>query len=568
MTELLTAAQMRAIEQVAMDSGSATGLALMERAGAGVVEAILAQWPDLAKAPHEAVILCGPGNNGGDGFVVARLLQARGWRVEAWLAGDPDRLPPDAKANHDRWASANPVRTLPHAGASRLSDDADAGGLRLYDGRDVALVVDALFGTGLTRGIDPVTAEYSLDVLADRSAGAEGGPMAGRKVVAIDIPSGLCADSGRVIGASVAPADLTVTFHAPKRGHMLATGPALCGALRVVDIGLTAAHTRRAFAHTYITPAHRETHAVLFDAREPTGEADAFPIEALVAKTPRGPFSPTRVDHHKYDHGHALVLSGGPGKGGAARLAARGALRVGAGLVTVGCPPEALPETAARLDAIMCRPLPGADALSEVLTDARLNALCLGPGLGVGAETRALVWAALKARRATVLDADALTSFADDPPALFESLTGDCVLTPHMGEFARLFPDLAERLSAPATAGPATSRIDVVAEAAEIAGCTVLLKGADTVIADAGGRVTVHSAHYDRAAPWLATAGAGDVLAGIIAGLLARGCPATRAACLAAWLHVEAARAFGPGLIAEDLPERLPRVLGALSEAP
>jgi hydroxyethylthiazole kinase-like uncharacterized protein yjeF len=287
---------------------------------------------------------------------------------------------------------------------------------------------------------------------------------------------------------------------------------------------------------------------------------------------------------HKYTHGHALILSGGVGKGGAARLAARGALRIGAGLVTVGCPPAALQENAARLDAIMLRSIynsqteglrrarpapqggrdtapplgPGA-TLAGLLEDTRINALCLGPGLGQD-RARALAPAALAAKRATVLDADALTAFADDPAELFSMLHDRCVLTPHGGEFARLFPDIAERLAEPATAGPAYSKVDATRDAAARAGCTVLFKGPDTVIASPGGRAAINSAHYDRAAPWLATAGSGDVLAGFIAGLLARGLHPMQAAETAAWLHVECARAFGPGLIAEDLPEMLPKV--------
>jgi ADP-dependent NAD(P)H-hydrate dehydratase / NAD(P)H-hydrate epimerase len=269
-------------------------------------------------------------------------------------------------------------------------------------------------------------------------------------------------------------------------------------------------------------------------------------------------------DGHKYGHGHALVLAGGPGRGGAARLAARGALRIGAGLVTLGCPPGALPENAARLDAIMLRPVAGPDGLATLLEDTRIAALCLGPGLGRD-RARALVPAALAAGRATVLDADALTAFADDPAALFARLHDRCVLTPHGGEFARLFPDLAARLAEPATTGPAFSKLDAARLAAARAGCTVLFKGPDTVIAHPGGRAAINAAHYDRAAPWLATAGSGDVLAGFIAGLLARGFGPMDAAETAAWLHVEAARAFGPGLIAEDLPEALPGVLRRLA---
>jgi ADP-dependent NAD(P)H-hydrate dehydratase / NAD(P)H-hydrate epimerase len=263
-----------------------------------------------------------------------------------------------------------------------------------------------------------------------------------------------------------------------------------------------------------------------------------------------------RVDQHKYDHGHAVVLSGPPGQGGAARLAARAALRVGAGLVTLGCPLRAVTENAVQLTAIMIRGLDGTAGLAEMLEDERYNALCIGPGLGLGPATGELVRGALKARRGTVLDADALSRFQREPQALFDMLHDNCVLTPHGGEFRRLFPDLAGRMEN----DDAFSRIDATREAAMRAGAVVLFKGAETVIAAPDGRVAVNAAMDERAAPWLATAGAGDVLAGIVCGLMARRLPAYDAAKAGAWLHVEAARAFGPGLIAEDLPEMLPRV--------
>ena len=261
---------------------------------------------------------------------------------------------------------------------------------------------------------------------------------------------------------------------------------------------------------------------------------------------------------HKFDHGHVLVLSGGPGAGGAARLAARGALRIGAGVVTVGCPPAAMSENAARLDAVMLRVVSDGDVLAAVLQDVRISALCLGPGMGTGPREVGVLAAALRGEsrapgRGLVLDADALTLLARHSD-LFAALHGGCVLTPHGGEFARLFPDIAAKLAA------GLSKVEATRAAAARAGCVVLLKGADTVIADAKGRVSVQ----DRPAPWLATAGAGDVLAGFIAGLLARGFAPFEAASAAAWLHVEAARQFGPGLIAEDLPEALPGVFRAL----
>ncbi|WP_327787123.1 NAD(P)H-hydrate dehydratase [Rhabdonatronobacter sediminivivens] len=259
-----------------------------------------------------------------------------------------------------------------------------------------------------------------------------------------------------------------------------------------------------------------------------------------------------RADQHKYHHGHAVILSGGPGAGGAARLAARGALRVGAGLVTLGCPPAALAENAAHLDAVMLRPIEDGRALAGMLDDHRFNALCLGPGMGVE-RARDLVPTALGAGRTVVLDADALSAYGPDPRVLHALCTAQTVLTPHAGEFARLFPDLADAARADEAAA--------TREAALRSGAVVLLKGAVTVIAAPDGSLARSDATGPRAAPWLATAGAGDVLAGIITGLLARGFAAFDAARLGSFLHLEAARAFGPGLIAEDLPDGLPGLL-------
>ncbi|MDE9450689.1 NAD(P)H-hydrate dehydratase [Aliiroseovarius sp. Z3] len=293
------------------------------------------------------------------------------------------------------------------------------------------------------------------------------------------------------------------------------------------------------------------------------GDRPAVPPGEIVKLVERPSWIGKQGNNHKFSHGHALILSGPSGKGGAARLSARGALRIGAGLVTVAPTPGALQENAARLEAIMLSPVGDARTLQAVLSDERLNALCLGPGLGVE-RARDLVPIALAAKRATVLDADALTAFKDDPFVLFDMLHDTCVLTPHAGEFARLFPDIAEKLNAPATKGPAYSKVDATREAAARAGCVVLFKGPDTVIAAPSGRCSVNSAAYDRSAPWLATAGSGDVLAGFITGLMARGFDPMQAAESAAWLHVECALEFGPGLIAEDLPEMLPQVFRKL----
>ncbi|WP_377506470.1 NAD(P)H-hydrate dehydratase [Octadecabacter sp. R77987] len=513
---------MRATEQAAIASGSVTGLDLMERAGRGVVDAVFDEWPELAATAHRAVVLCGPGNNGGDGFVVARLLRAWGWEVAVCLYGDAAKLPSDAKVNYERWCEMGAVSTNPPA-----KTDAD-------------LIVDALFGTGLTRALDGAAQDWLVSVGTAR-------------VVALDLPSGVCSDSGKVLGSGAgARADLTVTFHSLKPGHLLAAGPDRSGKVVIADIGLAGCPT----------PPREIAHCI----NGPTPGISKF------------------AGAHKYTHGHALILAGPATKTGAARLAARGALRIGAGLVTVGAPTDALAECAAHLTAVMLTGVQDGDALAHVLRDDRINALCLGPGLGVE-RAADLVAVALghshpgqgngapevpdqvrdvQHTRACVLDADALSAFGDDPASLFAMLHATCVLTPHAGEFARLFPDIAEKLNAPAITGPAYSKVDATRDAAKRAGCVVLFKGADTVIADPDGRCVVNSATCARAAPWLATAGSGDVLAGFITGLLARGFGAMQAAQAAAWLHVECALSFGPGLIAEDVPEELPKVFRGL----
>jgi hydroxyethylthiazole kinase-like uncharacterized protein yjeF len=502
---------MRAIEQAAMTAGRATGADLMDRAARGVVDAVMARWPALRAAPHRAVILAGPGNNGGDGYVIGRLLRWAGWDVAAFALAPP--ATPDAIAARDAYIAAG--GTLP----DRPLEWSDLDG--------APLVVDAMFGAGLMRDIAPGV--WGMLTMAQESR---------CPLVAVDIPSGLCADSGRIRSPSGwinGPVDLTVTFQRPRPGHYLDPAAAFCGDLVVVDIGL-----------------ERELDALL---RGP--DAD----DVIDLTRPQGALAKTAG--HKYAHGHALILAGGPGEGGAARLSARGALRIGAGLVTVACPLSALAENSARMDTIMLRPLHDGAALGRLLEDPRYNAICLGPGIGHD-RARDLAPVALRAGRPVVLDADALSAWEGRPAALFALLHDRCVLTPHGGEFRRLFPDLAARLAAPAGAGPAWSKVDATREAARRAGCTVLFKGADTVIATPQGSADINAGHHGRAAPWLATAGSGDVLAGFITGLLARGLRADAAARSAAWLHVECARTFGPGLIAEDLPEQLPAVFRAL----
>lgn len=533
-TEILTTAQMRAIESDAMASGAVSGVQLMQRAGAAVAGQIRLRWPK----PGRVTVLCGPGNNGGDGYVIARLLARADWQVR--VLGMDNEPGPDAAEMKRCWQKAGPI--LPLTRAELRRNEAD-------------VYVDAIFGTGLTR---PPVGEIAE--ILDYLGGSDGDDGHFRqRLVTVDCPSGLCMDSGAFLGKARQPsaddlhARLTITFDSPKPGHLLERGPACCGELVVADIGL---HDWRVRA-SGPEQDHRTAHLTAIwprfrvpDSRRPAAAQGRW-AEWLEKREGSG--------GHKFSHGHAMVLTGPPGHGGAARLAARAALRVGAGLVTI-CPPgAAMIEHAGPPDALMRRAVDDATALTGLLQDQRIGALCLGPGCGVE-RARELLPPLLDSGRACVLDADALTALATMGCI---GLHDRCVLTPHGGEFSRLFPDLAERLAARPDHGPALSRLDAAREAARRSGAVVLLKGPDTVIAapprrdkpNATGHAVIHSA-FD--VPWLATAGAGDVLAGIIAGLLARGLTPQTAASLGALLHGATARGIGPGLIADDLPDRIP----------
>jgi hydroxyethylthiazole kinase-like uncharacterized protein yjeF len=331
-----------------------------------------------------------------------------------------------------------------------------------------------------------------------------------------------------VLGQAVKARE-TVTFFRAKPGHYLLPGRLHCGRLRVVEIGIPERVLETVRPQTF--------------ANEPSLWWPAFPRPG--------------VEGHKYGRGHAVVVSGGLASTGAGRLAARGALRIGAGLVTIASPREALPAQAAENLAVMVKPVDGARELSEFMADRRRNALVLGPGGGVGAAMREQVIAGLAGGAAVVLDADALTSFAGEAAALAAAIAGlpdrPVVLTPHDGEFSRLFNDIID-------ISKSHSKLEKARAAARFINAIVLLKGADTVVAAPDGRASISA----RAPPTLATAGSGDVLAGMIAGLLAQGAPAFEAASAAAWMHGDAALRFGPGLISEDLPDQLPAVLRAL----
>jgi NAD(P)H-hydrate epimerase len=487
--ELLTVAEMARADEAAVAAG-VPGAELMENAGRAVAEAVLARHP-----AGPALVLCGPGNNGGDGFVAARHLAAAGWPVRLALLGNQDRLEGDAAHHAALWDG--PVEALTGDNAAGLPDAAE-------------VVIDALFGAGLSRPLEGA-ARRVVEVLDPGQA----------LVAAVDVPSGVSGDSGAILGEVAVQAALTVTFFRKKPGHLLLPGRLCCGEVILADIGIP----DRVLAE--IAPQTFENGTGLW--------GDGYPWR--------------RPGDHKYDFGHALVL-GGPVMTGAGRLAARAALRVGAGLVTVACPPEVLAIYARATPSAMTVPIANQAEFGALLADARKNVVLIGPGNGVGPETRARGLAALGAGKMVVLDADALTSFQDRPEALFEGTRGSCVLTPHEGEFRRLFPDLEGGKLVRARAAAARS------------GAVVLIKGADSVIAAPDGRAAINT----NAPPELATAGTGDVLAGLVAGLLAQGMSAFDAACAAAWLHGEAGTACGPGLIAEDLCEALPGVLRTLRE--
>jgi NAD(P)H-hydrate epimerase len=488
--EILTVSEMYAADRFAADSGIPS-LTLMDYAGRAVADEIFR----FQTTPCPVVVLCGPGNNGGDGFVVARLLKARGWPVKLALFGERGALKGDAAHQSVQWADD----VLPLTPA-------------VLEG--AGLVVDALYGAGLSRPLEGL-ARQTVEAL-------NASPT---RVVAVDVPSGLQGDLGRPYDGLCVEADVTVTFFRMKPAHLLMPGRVFCGRTVLAQIGIPRA------AIDAIRPALFINSKSVWGAAYPRPDSQA----------------------HKYARGHAVVVSGPAHATGAARLAARGALRIGAGLVSIASPLNAVDVNAKHLTAIMVKPFETADDLAQLLADKRFNAVLLGPGLGIGEHTKSLVDAVVASGTQMVLDADALTSFRDNPDALFSMLPAKAVLTPHDGEFERLFPNLLAK---------SQNKIEAVRSAARIAGCVVLLKGADTAVASPDGRVTLNA----NAPPYLATAGAGDVLAGFILGLLAQNMDPFLAASAGVWLHGLCATHFGPGLIAEDLPEQLPALLRRLYE--
>ena len=486
--ELLSVGEMGQADSLAIAGGTA-GIVLMENAGRSISDAIMARTPI-----RPVTVLCGPGNNGGDGFVVARRLRDAGWPVTVALLGRREALKGDAALAADGWDG--PI--------APLTPDVIGSG-------DV--VVDAVFGAGLTRAVEGPVAE-ALEAASALAA----------LRVAVDVPSGVHGDSGAVWGTAM-QADLTVTFFRKKPGHLLLPGRRLCGELAVTDIGIP------------------EDVLSTIDPRQTENGPDQWGSSVPV---------PT-LHGHKYDRGHALIL-GGAEMTGAARLAALAARRSGAGLVTIVSPKEAVAVYAAdQPGTIVARD----SAWPELLADPRRNAVLVGPGAGTGAgateAARAITLGALGTGKAVILDADAITAFVGHRADLMQALTGKCVLTPHEGEFGRLFPASPEGQQG-------LSKLDRARAAARESGAVILLKGPDTVVAAADGRATINA----NAPPTLATAGSGDVLAGMILALLAQGMPAFEAASAACWMHGASAGAFGPGLIAEDIIDGIPNVLAGL----
>jgi NAD(P)H-hydrate epimerase len=491
--ELLTTNEMAQADSLTVRAGTPS-LVLMERAGRAVAEAAAKLVPFCGKM----LIVCGPGNNGGDGFVAARLLKGRGYRISLILLGDRGLLRGDARAMADMW-------------------DGPIGSAEEFDPAEGDLIIDAVFGAGLTRPI-----------VGDAAAVLNAMNRSEKPILAVDLPSGIDGNTGQICGVAV-QAHTTVTFFRLKPAHILYPGRKKCGNVILADIGISAG---------------------VLDEIQPKLRLNSPDMWSGLIDVPD-------EEGHKFNRGHLIVLSGGPESTGAARLAAHAAARIGAGLVTVASPSEALLVNAVALSDIMVKSSDGVEGLRRLLDDRRRNAVVLGPGNGVGDALRDCVGLALASDRSLVLDADALTSFEGDAKGL-QSLVlpahaKKVVATPHDGEFSRLFKHEAEILIQKDRLGRAQA-------AAKFLGIVVILKGPDCVIAAPDGRATINQ----NGTPWLATAGSGDVLAGIIGGLLAQGAEAYEAATAAVWLHADAGRSIGPGLLAHDLPLALRDVVSRL----
>ncbi len=490
--ELLTAEEMSRAEKLAAEAGVST-LTMMENAGRAATEEVVRRFPRGSRV----AVLCGPGNNGGDGFVCARYLRERGYQVRLALHGRRDDLKRDPKEMARRWDEA-----------------IEPFSVQCLEGAQV--IVDAIYGTGLHEDVTGVVAQVIEEVT-----------VRALPVVAIDVPTGIDATSGAVRGVAF-KAVSTVTFFRRKTGHVLLPGRLYCGDVRAAEIGIPASVIEQIQPGSF--------------TNDPDFWLRFFPK--------------LKVDGHKYDRGHALVVSGPMERTGAARIAARTALRAGAGLVSVATSKSAFYINASQLSAIMVDPYDGAEGLSEILSDTRITAALIGPGAGTDPEVKDLVASVLSSHATAVLDAEGITAFSEAPAELFERIKARLpaltILTPHEGEFNKVFPDLAGE----------PSKLERARRAAEMSGAVIILKGADTVVAHPGSLAAIN----ENAPAWLATAGSGDALAGLVTGLAAQGMAAFDAAAAAVWVHGELAQNFGPGLIAEDLPDLLPGALQRLNK--
>lgn len=512
---LLTAAQMQAVDAAAAGQGI-DSFGLMRSAGEAVADAAIRL---LQKRPGTVLVLAGPGNNGGDGAIAATRLKQAGHDVTVarFLAQSAtDSQLPDETALSDadrafaQWSGNTEV-----FGLSQSAPDQHL--LALIEQADV--IIDALFGAGLTRPLRGLMAEV-VNLVNNARA----------RVLAVDVPSGLDGNAHVAEGACIR-ADATVTFFLYKPAHFLYPGRDLCGRKTLAQIGLT--------------EAQLDPDWPLCVLNDPDFFQKSLPTLATVG--------------HKFDRGHVLVRSGPLQSTGAARLSAQAALDCGAGLVTLASSSEALPVNAAHLTAVMLRPCDHTSQWRAILQDQRINSVVVGPGNGVDEATRGSTIAALEGGKRCVLDADALSCWPEavDRQRLFDALTAvkeNAVLTPHAGEFSRLFPELIDQADT-------RSRLHLACAAARHSGAIVVFKGADTVVAAPDGRSAINA----NAPAWLATAGAGDVLSGLIASLMAQGMPAFEAACAAVWIHGQAAAQLGYPMSAEHLAAHLPKVLHAMS---
>lgn len=527
---MVTARQMQALDRYTIEEIGLPGIVLMENAGRQVVAKMLQHFSDL---PHQRVnVVCGKGNNGGDGMVIARCLSALGTDVGIFLLADPESLSGDAKIN------AQIARNLDLTIRSITSpEDLENYRCPLLE---ADILVDALFGTGLTPPVRGLAAEV-IDLI--NKAGKSGKP-----IVSVDLPSGLSADLAHPVGPHI-DASLTVTFALPKLAHVLPPACLATGKLEIVDIGIP----EKAVKSVQVI---QDVQAV---KNVQTVQQKNIQLEMIEPESIRHCWPPRSPESHKGTYGHLLVLAGSIGKTGAAYLTSQSAARVGAGLVTLGIPESLNAIMEMKLTEVMTYPLPetgektfsaqAITAIEEMLP--RMSALVFGPGVGVNPEVKELIeWIILKADIPIVLDADGVNSLAAHASILKEARQ-PMVLTPHPKELSRL---LGIELKA-----VLDDRLEISRRAAVELNCYLVLKGFRTLIADPQGNVFINPTGN----PGMATGGTGDVLTGVIGGLLAQGLPKIQAIQAGVYLHGFAGDLVREqkgeyGLLATDLIEHLP----------